>query len=434
MKNFYEILFFLGIVSIAQAQTDTTFQKNSVELGVFENQKIVDARKHIFNSIRDEKNMFRLGVESVSLPLDDDLLLLPTANSLFVAYEQRIKTGFSLNSQLAYQLAYQLAHMTTAFENQNMDAIFFIHSWQNVNFFIEPRWYFRQKNRVEANEIGNNLNGIYASLQLGSSWRRIPISSINTDVFSFETFRVKGNFHYSTLNVGMQRRFGKHGFLHFQLGAGAKYNAKQEVENISNASPTLTIDPLPKWQWLATYRVGVGLAFGGKPIKNIPNAILEYYREDNDLWKIDLYSILRGIGGNGVAGKINIGYERNIIASSFSINTNLSYAYRKSIENRGGQNLLQLQIATRYYYNLKKRTRKGKAANNLSGDYLSLRHNFNLNRTNEFAQRYLVHALWGMQRNILKNMFINYQLGYQFRTGEFGGGELLSELKIGLAF
>ena len=146
------------------------------------------------------------------------------------------------------------------------------------------------------------------------------------------------------------------------------------------------------------------------------------------MWKIDLFGLLFGLNDKFSGSKINIGYEKGGQHSAFSIATNLIYF------NQYKQELI-LQIAPRYYYNLKKRIQKGKTANNLSADYFSLRNQWDLIGRDSFIEnKYDFSLLWGTQRRVFKNMFINYELGYDFQSGNQWSGEIISELKIGLAF
>ena len=93
---------------------------------------------------------------------------------------------------------------------------------------------------------------------------------------------------------------------------------------------------------------------------------------------------------------------------------------------------ISFQIAPRFYYNLKNRIRKGKTANDLSAEYLSFRSQWTFN----YIKKYDFSILWGIQRRVFENMFINYELGYDFPSNSFALYEekIISELKIGLAF
>jgi len=95
MKKIYAITLFLSFSFFGYAQLDTSFQKITTEKGNFEKQQIVDAKKHFLHLMQDEKSLWKIGFESVSLPINEEILFeLPIANGVFVNYEHRIKTGF----------------------------------------------------------------------------------------------------------------------------------------------------------------------------------------------------------------------------------------------------------------------------------------------------------------------------------------------------
>ncbi|MEM1122126.1 MAG: hypothetical protein AAGJ18_16895, partial [Bacteroidota bacterium] len=284
------------------------------------------------------------------------------------------------------------------------------------------------------------MSGGYLGVSLGTNFWQQPTltSSITTDG-KIERPMFRGNLQYSTINVGWQRRFGKRGFLNIELGAGVKHNTKQVIDGTLPEEPILFefLRPLPKWQGLVHYKVGIGLAINGKSDTQIQTPILEYHKADQDMWKIDLFPILLNLGREGYAGKINVGYERGIGKSNFSVNTNFLYNATQTLNDINRNKRLLFQLSPRFYYNLKNRIRKGKTANNLSADYFSIRNEWVLVHENASIANYSITALWGVQRRIFEHMFVNYQAGYTFpspnvRTISFG--QIISELKIGLAF
>jgi len=88
---------------------------------------------------------------------------------------------------------------------------------------------------------------------------------------------------------------------------------------------------------------------------------------------------------------------------------------------------LSLQIAPRFYYNLKKQKR----IHNLSANYFSIRSQWNIINDWHY-KKYSFAPLWGMQRRVFQRMFVNYEFGYEF--GNTFESYIISELKIGLAF
>lgn len=429
MKNFYTIALFFTLPFLGHAQLDTIFQSAAIEYAYFEPQQLVDAKKHYLQLQQDETHSWKFGFETVVLPSVQDPFSPPQlslANGLFIAYEYRFKTGFSLNTQLQYSRATSLT-----LEQILLIPNISIYIMHNYGFHIEPRWYFQKQKEINAQKSGDNLNGIYLSLLAGIRyWQKPDIINFDGSISFF-----KGQYQHSTLNLGWQRRFGKRGFLHLQIGTGIQHIPQKVIE--SNTSPLFDsrLETIANWQWISNYKVGIGLTLGKRNDIGIKSNILNYHQVDTDIWKIDLLGLLTTLGKGWVGGKINIGYEKSIQQSSFSITTNLLYFNLSSPQDYYDLNQLSLQVAPRYYYNLKSRIQKGKTANNLSADYFSFRNELNvLGNGSLWDNQYTFSLLWGLQRRVFENMFINYELGYDFPFRNQFSGEVISELKIGLAF
>lgn len=137
-----------------------------------------------------------------------------------------------------------------------------------------------------------------------------------------------------------------------------------------------------------------------------------------------------------INAQIGTGYEKNLKQSAFSIATNLLYLQLVSDDIYYQQDQISIQLAPRFYYNFKKRIRKGKTANDLSAAYLSIRNQWDINRyDNGWVKNYNLSLLWGTQRRIFEHMFINYEFGYSFPSETYQlYGTFISELKIGIAF
>ncbi len=428
MKKIYAITLFLSIAFFGHAQLDTSFQHTTVAYGQLENQQLVDAKRHYLQLQKDEKYLFKLGFEGMTLPRThsrSSLQNLPLANSLFLEFEHRFKTGFSINAQLNYNRA-------TSYTIPQIRSSLAPYITHHYGFHIEPRWYFQKRQQITNQASGNNLSGLYLSLLAGVKyWQKpYPGPGRSDGKLSF----LKGNYQYSTFNLGWQRRFSKYGFLHLELGTGLQHIPQKNI-SVSSHGYTYEIEPLARWQWLTSYKVGIGLVVGNKSDSSIKNNIWRYHQADTDMWKIDLFGLLSALGKEGVGGKINLGYEKSIKQSAFSISTNLLYLHLPSWISYYKRNQLSIQIAPRYYYNLNKRMQKGKTANNLSANYFSIRSQWNIKMYNDFWQEKVDFSfLWGIQRRLFEQMFINYELGYDFPSAHQFEGVFISELKIGLAF
>ena len=340
----------------------------------------------------------------------------------FLEYEQRFKSGFSINTQLQYNRA-------TSYTILQILSDLSPYITHHYGFYIEPRWYFNRNKEIGNPTDKNNIKGLYLSLLAGVKYLQRP----NPGYYSSDGKKqfLKGQYHYSTLNLGWQRRFGNHGFLHLQLGTGIQH-IPQKVIEINTPNFNYDIEPLSRWQWVTNYKVGIGLVMGSKSDTNIKGKVWSFHQADSDMWKVDLFGLLSALDKEGISGKINIGYEKGIQQSAFSLTTNLVFLKLPSIYRN---NQLNIQLAPRYYYNLKKRIRKGKTANNLSADYISMRHQWNIKRRNaNWQEKQTFSFLWGTQRRVFERMFFNYELGYDFPSWpDQISGEFISELKIGIA-
>ena len=347
MKKFYAIALFLNIAFLGYGQLDTSFQNTTIEYGFLEDQQLVDAKKHYLQLQQDEKYLWKFGFAGTILPSEhpiDEYPHLSFSNTLFIAYEYRLKNGFSLNTTLDYNRATftTIRQIHTYFTDSYLE--------HRYGFAIEPRYYIGKQQKIAKGVSGDNLNGIYVSLLAGAKyWQKLIYSSDSKKSY------FKGSYQYSILNLGWQRRFGQRGFIHIQLGTGIQHNP-QDTLRIGPSNYPREISPLSKWKMISTYRIGLGLAINKKNDTNVKENIWTYHQTDRDMWTIDLFGLLLSLEDKVFGNKINIGYERGSPNASFSISTNIVYlrSYRYWI------NELSLQIAPRYYYNLKKRIKRVK--------------------------------------------------------------------------
>jgi len=202
MKHYYLISLILTLTTSLYAQLDTTFQHTETVKEVFENQQMVDAKRYLLNSLMDEKHIFRLGFEGISLPSSEKIgFHFPLANSLFLEYEHRIKTGFSINTRLNYIRATPFTIHQAILNSVDYPIV------HQYGFHIESRWYFKKQQQLNNKESGNNLNGIYTSLLAG--FRQVQFPSLILIDGSQPLLR--SQYRYSTLNLGWQRRFAGNG-------------------------------------------------------------------------------------------------------------------------------------------------------------------------------------------------------------------------------
>ena len=236
MKKIYAITLFLNIAFLGHTQLDTAFRQTTIVYENFENQQLVDAKKHYLQLQQDEKYLWKFGFAGTVLPAEhpvDEYPYFPFSNTLFVAYEHRLKNGFSLNATLDYN------RTTLTTIEQVHDSFRSNYTIHHYGFKVEPRYYVGKQKKVNEGISGNNLNGIYLSLLAGIKYWQKP--SLNRSSF------FKGNYQYSTINIGWQRRFAQHGFIHIQLGTGVQRNPQDTVQ-IGVPSFPYEVTPLSKWR------------------------------------------------------------------------------------------------------------------------------------------------------------------------------------------
>jgi hypothetical protein len=199
-------------------------------------------------------------------------------------------------------------------------------------------------------------------------------------------------------------------YIDYQVGVG------MDKFNFNNNNPQTN----DSHYWLHN-TFTLGLAFGGGK-KSSTNTcdLFNCFEEENSLWKFDFRNLYRRIPSLGYSVNINPEYERKIGQSSFSVNTSINFSYHKynSLNGYG----FGTAIEPRYYYNLKKRIASGKSANNLSGNYFSLKiggeylnwDSRNTSSTPNVVQftkfhgtNYRLEPRWGIQRRLFKNGFID---------------------------
>ncbi|MFK7978827.1 MAG: hypothetical protein AB8G86_02495 [Saprospiraceae bacterium] len=427
MKKIYAITLFLNIAFWGYAQLDTSFQRTTVEYGQLENQQLVDAKRHRLNQLADVKSLFKISFEGKSFPLNQDLGFRSDIMSkgITIVYEHRLKTNLSIGISLNYHRTDQTSLFQKRIAYLGIDD-YVIHRF---SVEIEPRWYFLKRKEIQSGKSGKNLNGLYLGNTTGlQHWQRPGFRRVVTTDGRYYNPYLKGDFQYSTLNIGWQRHFSRVGLLHFQLGAGIRHNEKINFPE-ALLPPDSYFEQPSKWQALMTYKVGIGIALGKAENTRVNKPILEFHQEDLTMFKLDLFPIFLGTGKNQLLSKINIEYEQGIKGIPFSINTTVTYLHYGKYDYEIYGKHFSLQISPRFYYNLKKQKR----IHNLSANYFSIRSQWNI-INNRSYNKYSFAPIWGMQRRVFKRMFVNYEFGYEFSDNSFFERYIISELKIGLAF
>lgn len=447
MKKFYLIVTLLFISQLGQAQIDTTIQ-TTTETGVLESQHIIPVRACFLCVKGSRKRAFKFGYNNMSAihqPLADYAGSITNLPSFVLGYEQRIATGFSVNMMMEWA---NILRKTDLLEEVKMEDVplyqYNSTAFRNISFSIEPRWFFEKKQQIKEGISGNNLNGTYVGLKLSTNWWQdgTYITNEENPVNGRTNQRRHdhiGKRQVAVINFGWQHYLLDNNFINFQLGTGLSHNS-QSLQSITASNGTdITIPAISKWKWLLNYQVTWGAVFGKrkKEDTSIDNFI-EYYEEANDMWKIDLFNLFQGLNEKGATGRLHIAYERKISKSQFSIENGLQYLYSFDIDTKDYENQLLFQVEPRFYFQLRKDIRKGKAANNLSSIYLGFLNQWNisgadLSRRNN---RYNYDLVWGAQLRFFENLYGDVRLGFglQDRINNVDDYPLYYDFRFGFAF
>jgi hypothetical protein len=343
-----------------------------------------------------------------------------------LTYERKLSPSFSINTGLH-------AVLTTSNE----------FNIEKLGLSIEPRYYLGMKKGIETGQRANNLSGNYIGLQA---------AYVRYD-FGHSNFIPQREGYFALLKLGMQRRLLRYGFVDFSAGLGV---AKSTVTDIVADQQGFKVNTEEKWHPALNLQAAIGLAYGeGRPEDGRLCNVLLCYREDKDLFKINLIDIVQQIGFDQYTGSLGLAYERKIAQTAWSVELGGTANYQRvaytdyAIDNIGGT----LYVEPRYYYNLNKRMALGKSVDNLSGNFVALRTGVEYSRIeilveNElntiYDSNYFVLPSWGIQRRIFKNGYFSYQLGFEVNELErlTKVNENLADLafrftsdfKLGLAF
>jgi len=175
------------------------------------------------------------------------------------------------------------------------------------------------------------------------------------------------------------------------------------------------------------------------------NYITRAKEEKLQLWKI--YPLNNFAFGGGPEkfffSKIYFGYERKL-NPKFSINSELGLHVYYDNTLIGNKVIITPSgsIGTRYYYNMQRRISKGKAANNMSGDYFTLNVNFakptyleeNLFpvNTNYIRPDNSISLLYGIQRRATKYFLFDFSFGGMYMPTSNHRVSFEMNLRIGL--
>jgi len=440
MKNslcfLYSCFFGLGV----SAQTpDTSFVTIGTETGVLSKQQIADQYDYVFGTKMPVRWMFKWNPLS---GLDQQgLLNLSAEHKLSPAFSVQLTYGIGAENR--FDSLYSIPQPSDSLRPQTI-------AYHHIN--LQTRWYFDMVRRIREGKSANNFSGNYLALELAHTTFGAGLQG--------EKARLASNISTVALRFGVQRRLFKYGYFDVSYGMGARHSMGYDGD---------ITRPPKRWDFFASTQFALGLALV-RPKAGLQQAIsqcdvLQCFREENRMWKIDLYELVRIRDNRNAKASLRIAYEQKLGESPFSVemeghagaNSNRSninyYKYSDSGWNIG------TYVQLRYYYLMKKQIAAGKSGNNLSGIYLAMHAAYDrasLVKASSGAffynfdgteQSFRSGPVWGLQYRLFNHAFIDMHIGYvagfdvakgiingvrtQYRSVNF---ETVGRLRVGLAF
>lgn len=428
MKILYLIMLSFIFLQPLQAQL-TTEKKYIVDSEQTEKQRLVEAKNCFFKTQDDVHSLWKFNfIDLLNTNINSVNPTRIIEGGLEVGYERRIGVGRSLNITLNSSFENGRLSKSSQIGSNLLD----YHSEKyGVEFSLEHRWYLNKRKNIKAGLSGNNLSGTYVSLLVGGDWESLALDEFNNanSIPRSIQGKVKTFTYFTGINLGIQKQFTKNGFFDFRVGTGIQRMESNSLflirDGQSSPRPT-TVD----WDGLFNYELGLGLTLENKQIKELPTdcSVFEYHTNKTWLLKLGLTNPVNIFDKEFFHGAFNLGIEKKIRTSPFSLNINLNYDFILFYENPEFEGKWSLDLEPRYYYNLKKRMAQGKTGNSFSANYIGLRSKFDF-----FREVFTISPIWGIQRQFFKRFLFDYKLGPEWHT-QFNEVGFSSELKIGLAF
>lgn len=163
-----------------------------------------------------------------------------------IAYERKIgQSAWSLHTEAGGAFFY--GRYVSGFPGANEQR--FTSRVYQAAVTLQPRWYFNMKRRIALGKSGNNLSGLYASLQ--TRWEYSYQPGTNIQISGDRTIQ-----QWSLAPVcGFQQRFMRNGYVDFNIGLGGAsrtYIFETEVTDKATVKENL---------WYLAGGLRVGIAF-----------------------------------------------------------------------------------------------------------------------------------------------------------------------------
>ena len=397
-KIFLFLLLFSCGMTLAGQTSDTTFISISQEDAPLEKQQLMDHYDQVFSTLEPTRWLFALNFSAITDQQDD--LLRSSA-------EVKILPAISLHG--SYGFGYDYSPPSPYSRGRTVE---------DHRFAVEPRWYYAMPRRIRQGKSANNMSGNYIGLE--AVYLR---TNTNTGRYS-----ILGDQRSLALRYGLQRRLFRYGFLDMGFGVGVV----KEYGSAWQQYPSKRV-----WNLFANSEIGLGLALARPKATASAGGycdVLRCFREERQMWKVDLYNLLRINTFDDLKGRLSVGYERKIGASPFSLEAqgewNLQHIYHsigQYYESTQRNTTHGATLQSRYYYSQQKRIAKGKSGNNLSGVYVGAQ--FRWLEKNEQQRGYYCGTsdcspfsgeqhtqstsgglVWGIQHRLFQKGFVDFQV------------------------
>ena len=345
-KIFLFLLLFSCGMTLAGQTSDTTFISISQEDAPLERQRLLDRYDEVFSSLEPTRWLFKL-----------NLLAFSGTNNDVVRASAEVKVVPAISLHGSYGFGYGQS-LTNEFT--------FWNTLVSHRLGLEPRWYYAMPRRIRQGKSANNMSGSYLGLEAVYIRAKFGPRQFGEPAV-FEKQRSLA------LRYGLQRRLFRYGFLDIGFGIGILQKRRSDAPALAQNT----------WTPFANSQIGLGLALARPKTTSTVGGycdVLRCFREERQMWKIDLYNLIRVNDLDNYRGLLSIAYERKLGRLPLSLEVQGEWSARHFYdlynsganphEYTGNSNTYGGSLQSRYYYTQRRRIAKGKSGNNLSGLYV----------------------------------------------------------------
>lgn len=299
-----------------------------------------------------------------------------------IGFETKLKRSFSINIDGGMRSMY--------YPDPERD---YVNRTSSLFLSLDARWYYRQKKRIRDKKLSANLSDNYISIGYRFSY--------------LDHDRINAQQVYT--RWGLQRRFLNNGIVDLGFEFGAFLDKDQNMYQLGNY-------------------LNIGLAYAKDKYKLDREKlcpVLRCYAADSYVFKTnftELISMFLGDKAMRLKFRPEIAFEKKLGQSPFSINTQLSaYLFYNEIYSASYRDFtykIDALLEARWYYNLKKRIRKGRTGNGLSANYIAVGGliaygNTIYNFREEFRNN--LHLITGWQRLFGEHLYFDLSIGITYQ-------------------